>query len=40
MEPVPISSTQIRARVREGKEISELVPPEVENYIRKYGLYL
>jgi nicotinate-nucleotide adenylyltransferase len=40
MEPVPISSTQIRSRVREGKEIRGLVPPEVENYIRKYSLYL
>ncbi len=34
-----ISATQIRQMVAEGKPISELVPPEVERYIREHGLY-
>ncbi len=36
----PISSTDIRRRVRHRKTIKYLVPPLVENYIRKAGLYL
>ena len=34
-----ISATQIREMVAEGKDISDLVPPEVERYIREHGLY-
>ncbi len=34
-----ISSTEIRKRVKEGKNIRYLVPPLVEQYIRKKGLY-
>ena len=34
-----ISATQIRQMVAEGKTISDLVPPEVERYIREHGLY-
>ena len=34
-----ISATQIRQMVSEGKDISNLVPPEVERYIREHGLY-
>lgn len=34
-----ISSTEIRKRVSEGKNIRYLVPPLVEQYIRKKGLY-
>jgi nicotinate-nucleotide adenylyltransferase len=40
MEPVPISSTEIRARIRNGKEIGGLVPAPVEDYIRKQNLYI
>jgi len=40
MEPVPISSTEIRDRVRKGKDIRGLVPPVVEEYIRKHCLYI
>ncbi|KPJ98507.1 MAG: hypothetical protein AMJ60_07920 [Desulfobacterales bacterium SG8_35] len=40
MEPVPISSTKIRERVRGGKDISGLVPPAVEDYIKKQKLYV
>ncbi len=38
--PVPISATGIRARIRRGESISGLVPPAVENYILKKGLYV
>jgi len=34
-----VSSTEIRARVRRGEPIRYLVPPLVESYIRKFGLY-
>lgn len=35
----PISSTDIRKRLRGGKSIEELVPPPVSRYIHHYGLY-
>ncbi len=36
---VPISATDIRARVRSGKSIDGLTPPAVARYIRENGLY-
>jgi len=36
---VDISSTEIRRRVAEGLSIRHLVPPEVEDYITRHGLY-
>jgi nicotinate-nucleotide adenylyltransferase len=38
--PTPdVSSTQIRARARSGQPLAGLVPPDVETYIRRHGLY-
>lgn len=34
-----ISSTDIRERFRSGRSVSYLIPAEVEQYARKYGLY-
>ena len=36
---VPVSSTEIRRRVRAGEPVEELVPPPVSRYIQHYGLY-
>lgn len=36
---IHISSTEIRDRIKEGKDISKLVPPRVLEYIKKYNLY-
>jgi len=35
-----VSATQIRTAMRRGKDLSELVPDTVAEYIRKEGLYL
>jgi nicotinate-nucleotide adenylyltransferase len=40
MKPVPISSTEIRERVREGKDITGLVPHTVDTYIKNKSLYI
>jgi nicotinate-nucleotide adenylyltransferase len=39
MPCLEISSSDLRARVREGLSISYLVPPAVEAYIKEQGLY-
>ena len=36
---IAISASEIRALVKERKSIRYLVPPEVENYIKRRGLY-
>jgi nicotinate-nucleotide adenylyltransferase len=40
VDPHPISSRDVRARVARGEPIDGLVPPEVAELIRKLGLYL
>ena len=39
MEPVEALATEIRDYIREGRPISELVLPEVEEYIIEHKLY-
>ena len=39
MEPVAVSSTEIRARVVRGETIDGLVPPDVAEEIARLGLY-
>ena len=36
---VPVSSTEIRSRVRAGEPIDGFVDPLVSRYIQHYGLY-
>lgn len=38
--PIGISSSLIRSRIKEGKPITHLVPEKVEEYIKKYRLYV
>jgi nicotinate-nucleotide adenylyltransferase len=39
MEPMKISSSDVRARVARGEDIAALVPPAVANYIDRERLY-
>jgi nicotinate-nucleotide adenylyltransferase len=39
LDPIPISSSEIRARVARGERIDGLVPPRVAELIRELGLY-
>jgi nicotinate-nucleotide adenylyltransferase len=39
VEPHPIASREVRARVARGEPVEGLVPPEVAELIRKLGLY-
>lgn len=36
----PISSTEIRKKIRLGKDISDDVPKSIHDYIKRHGLYL
>lgn len=40
MAPVPVSATEIRQRVRQGRSIGDAVPTAVADYIRDQGLYI
>ncbi len=39
IEPIDISSTIVRQRIREGLSVHGLVPERVEEYIRRHSLY-
>jgi nicotinate-nucleotide adenylyltransferase len=39
MEPMPVSASEVRARVARGGDISQLVPPAVADYIARHRLY-
>jgi nicotinate-nucleotide adenylyltransferase len=39
LEPMPISASEVRARVRRGESIDGLVPPAVANHIERRRLY-
>ena len=39
IEPVPISSTELRERLDRGEDVSDLVPPAVWELIERDGLY-
>ena len=38
-QPFPLSSTQIRQKVKAGEDVSQLLPPKVLRYIKQKGLY-
>lgn len=40
LPPMPVSATEIRARVAAGQGIDQLVPPGVAGYIARHNLYL
>ncbi len=40
LEPIELSSTDVRAAVKKNKDISGMVTPAVEQYIREHRLYL
>jgi nicotinate-nucleotide adenylyltransferase len=40
MDPVPVSSSEIRARVARGEPIADWVPAKVADEIARLGLYV
>ena len=39
VEPLPLSSTMVREKLRRGEDVSGLLPPAVLDYINRKGLY-
>ena len=39
IDPVPVSSTDVRARLARGEAVDDLVPPAVDDEIERLGLY-
>ena len=40
VDPIDLSSTEIRCAVKENKDVSGMILPEVEKYIKEHRLYL
>ena len=40
VEPIDISSTEIRAAIKEKRDVSGMISPKVEKYIIEHGLYV
>lgn len=40
VEPLPLSSTMVREKLRNGEDVSALLPPAVLSYIQEKGLYV
>ena len=40
VDPITLASTEIRQAVRENKDVSSMIPPRVEHYIREHRLYI
>ena len=38
--PIEISSNQIRDKIKNGEDVSDMLPPQVYEYIKNRGLYL
>ena len=39
MPPMPVSASDVRARLARGEDVSAMLPPPVLGYIREKGLY-
>ena len=39
MEPIDISSTEVRQKIKDNQDTSHLIPTEVRDYIDKYNIY-
>ncbi|MBQ9229128.1 MAG: nicotinate (nicotinamide) nucleotide adenylyltransferase [Eubacterium sp.] len=39
-EVLPLSSTEIRNKIKNGEAVTDCVPPAVANYIKEHGLYV
>jgi nicotinic acid mononucleotide adenylyltransferase len=39
VEPVAISSTQVRQKLRQNKDAGQLILSTINNYIHQYNLY-
>ena len=40
VDPIVLSSTEIRNAIKENKDVSGMISPKVEKYIREHGLYI
>lgn len=39
MDPIDISSTEVRQKIKDNQDTSDLITPEVRDYIDKYNIY-